>query len=217
MAYSTLDSIRTVSLNPDLGLDSDSDNRYGDTTVRNNALRDAFARLWPNMARLIRETVTIADDTVDYTLTAIRDLLTLEVLDDQGVVFDENRNWRVWTDASADPVVLRLLLAAPYSGFTGSVRAIGYAPYIVPATGAATCDLEPRMEWIVVAGARANLYRRQLSQWMTFERRLNDNPTTSVGPAELMTMYREAESQFAAAIRDHGRPLTLPKTTRVRR
>jgi len=224
MAFKTLAEIRTELVNVDLGLLEDTDDRFGDVTARNVAITDAFRRLWPTMARLVREDVAIEDRAVDYTLATIRDLLTLEILDSEGIVVKEERNWRTWVDEQGDPPTVRLLKNRGWSAQAGiSVRAVGYTPYQAPyeydseGLVEVPCDLEERLLWIVVYGARAFLYRRRFNQWVDFEQHQVQNRDNATSPSELFSMYQDSERQFQQGIADHGRTLVLPKTARLRR
>lgn len=216
MAFSTLDQIR-AKLNAQLGVADGSTAPFGSSSDRNVALQDAFARLWPTMARLHRETVPVLANTVDYTLSTVRDLLTIEELDAESIVRREIRNFRTWVDESADPPVRRLLLPVGYTAATVTWRAVGYAPYKVPVNGADTADIEPRLEWIVVAGAISFLYQRRFHEFTYFEQRQHQNVDNVISPAELFSMYQDAERRFLEGISGNRRSLALPKVNRLRR
>ena len=207
MAFSTLDAVRTGGLNTELGLTGDSDDRFGTTTQRNYALQEAIRRLWPEMARLTRETITVTTDTLDYTLTTLREVAWLEQLDatataDKGFLRRLD-NFRVWYDEEDASPVVRFTLPASLDPAIYGLRAVGYAPYTVPTSSppssSGTLDLQPEDEWIIVQGARALLYRRLLNSFAVYERHENENRKTFLTPEQLLTMSREAEGMFLAA------------------
>lgn len=212
MAFSTLDAVRTGKLNVDLGLTGDSDDRFGTTAIRNQALQDALYRLWPRMARLTRETITISLTSWDYTLTTLRDVVELELTDSTGYGWHQTLdNFTTWYDEEDATPVVRLRLPALITDSSYILKAIGYAPYTVPASSppssSGSLDLQPEDEWIIVAGARAFLYRRQLNSFVTYERHENENRKTFLSPEQLLTMATSAEREFEEAIRRHPRRL----------
>jgi len=77
VAFTSLDAIRTTGLNLELGLASDADDSFGTTDQRNFYLQRAFAKLWPEMARLRREDVSTVASQTDYTLTNVRDIVRI--------------------------------------------------------------------------------------------------------------------------------------------
>jgi hypothetical protein len=219
VAYSTLEDIRTDLLNPDLGITDDTAAKpWGDETVRNEAIRDAIRRMWPRMARLLRESVTIQASVVDYALTSIRDLETIEVSDSNGHVRREVRNFRTWVDRSDDPPVGRFLLPVGWkAGTTETIQAIGYAPYAVPSADDDEVDIDPSLLWIVVYGARAYLYRRRFNQWVDYEMFANVNRDNATTPSELFAMYQDSERLYQVGLEENGRDLALARSARLRR
>lgn len=207
MAFSTLDAVRTGALNTELGLTGDSDNRFGTTAVRNYALQEAIRRLWPEMARLTRETITVTTDTLDYTLTTLREVEYLEQLDATLTTakgfLRRLDNFRTWYDEEDATPVVRIELPAAMDPTVYALRAVGYAPYSVPTSSppssSGSLDLQPEDEWIIVQGARALLYRALLNSFAVYERHENENRKTFLTPEQLLTMSREAEGMFLAA------------------
>lgn len=229
---STLTVLRTSYLNVELGLDDDSDNRFGTTAVRESALQNAFRRIWPRMARYGRETITLTETegvvsygsgyiaydgawsggaagsvgTYVYELTELKEVLYLELLDPSGVPVAKLDNFRVDTE---DSTVRLLLAVAPSTGLT--CYAYGYAPYTVPSTGSASSDLPADLEWIIVQGARAELYRRLLNQFAVYERHENENRRTSLAADQMIGMAREAERMFQEGIALNRRKVAVPR------
>lgn len=218
----TLAQFRQNRLNVDLGLDltlgvsGDGDDSLGTTTVRTQAIKVAFARLWPRMGRLILQSVTVVDKQLDYTLTAIRDVETIELLNPTGYVLrDEIRNMRVlYDETTAGTEVRRLRLpAAPVLGTSPTMRVIGYMPYKSEFTGDSdTLDIPVELEWVPVIGARMEVYRRMMNRRANFEQFANLNRDTDVSVAELRAMYQDARLEFLAAIADHPRDFRVGRT-----
>jgi hypothetical protein len=203
---STLDTIRTGALNIELGLDDDSDNRFGTTVHRNHALTEAFRRLWPRMARLTDETLTIVDDQTEYTLSSLRQVEYLELRDSEDRFVTRLTNWRTWTEDTTT----RLLLPQAIDSSL-SVIVVGWAQYTIPSSGSGTSTMPADLEWIVVQGGRALLYRRLLNQFAVFERHENENRKTFLTVEQVITMEREAEGMFQAAINDNRRSIATPR------
>jgi len=207
VAFKTLDALRqSPGLNDELALASDGDATWGSTTLRNTFIQRAIAKLWPDVGRLTRETFVSTADTQDYTLTSIVDVERLEVLDPTtGVVNSRIRSWQHYLDEAADPPTNRLLIPQLATGIT--VRVIGYVPYLIPATGAATCDIPPRLEWLVYAGARVEAYRYKLNKFANFEQMANENRANALTPADVVELLRQARGDFDKGLRDNARKL----------
>lgn len=208
MAFSDLDTLR-ASLNTELGITDGSTQPFGSSTDRNRYLQNAFRKMWPRMARLVRQSVTPTDTTMDYTLTAIRDVVRIDVLDSDGLVKDEIRSWELIVDESADPIVRRLLI--PEMATSVTLRVTGYQPYKVPASGADTCDLPSELEHIPLAGARAEAYRARMTQYIDYEQRASENPTTATSGAEIMQLYLAAKQEFDELLVAHQRNITVAR------
>jgi hypothetical protein len=215
MAFKTLDTLRTAGLNLELGLASDADNTWGTTTQRNAFITNAIAKLWPTMARLTRETFTTVAYQNDYTLTSLVDVERLEVMDitNTGIVASRVRSWQMYSDEAADPPTLRLTIPNVESGRT--IRAIGYVPYLIPASGVSSCDIPPRLEWVVTAGARVEAYRWKLNQFANYDRFANENRANSLTPADVIELLRQAKSDFDKGMRDNARNLTGAKRAQL--
>lgn len=209
MAFKTLDALRTGVLNDELGITNDADTTWGTTAQRNIWIQKAIAKLWPQMGRLTRETLTTVTNQQDYTLTTLSDVERLEVMDPGAPTLLSGRvpSWQLYEDEAADPPTKRLLLPAGLSsGLT--VRAIGYAPYIIPASGGASCDIPPRLEWIVGAGARVEAYRFKLGTFANFEKFQNDNRQNSLTAADMVELLRQAQADFNRGRSENARSLT---------
>ena len=210
MAFKTLDQLRTVLLNPELGLTSDGDNVWGTTADRNRYIQTAIAKLWPNVAKLARENVTITANVQDYTLTTLYDVERIDITDPalSTLRSDRIKSWNVWVDESAgDPPVIRLLIPAGLSaGLT--IVCTGYAPYVIPSAGGSSCDIPPRLEWLVTAGARVECYRSMANKYANFERFQNENRQNALGASDVLELLRQAQREFGQAMTDNARNFT---------
>ena len=210
MAFTSLDAIRTTGLNLELGLIADTDvESFGTTDQRNFYLQRAFAKLWPEMARLRREDVSTVASQTDYTLTNVRDIVRIMVLDAAGLEQSNIKSWDLWEDEAADPVVRRLRLPLMEGGLT--LQVLGYAPYIVPATGATLCDLPPRLEYVVCAGARVEAYRAKTGPYANFKNFQSENRINTITAAEILDLLRSSEREFGQYRADNRRELTGTK------
>lgn len=209
MAFSTMAQLR-AQLNTALGTSDADVTTWSTLSDRNEYLRMAFRRLWPRMARLVRETVTPLDLTMGYTLTSIFDPVALVILDSTGLERDRVKSWELDVDESADPVVRRLWI--PTIDTTTTIRVTGYAPYTVPANSdAATCDLPTMYEHVVITGGVAEAYRAKMNKHMAFEQRATENPTTQETLEQVRTAFLAADTEFRAFLSDYGRNRTAPK------
>lgn len=218
MAFLTLGVVRTAHLNPALGLDSDTDVSFGNTATRNAALKDAFARLWPEMGRVVRENITFTSSVSEYTLTDVQKVQAIDVVDTSGNRVSEVKSWRVYEDESddANATVVRLVLSSPQpTSVTG--RAIGYRRYLVPSVNADVCDLPDALIYIVVLGAKAYLYGNMLNRHITSQRRQSENTSTAESTQELLAMFQTARADFLTARTENRRSLALPRATGLRR
>lgn len=205
MAYSTLAQLRAF-LNTELGRTDGSTTPWGSDSDCNRFVQVGIRRLWPRVARLVRETVTPTDDTMDYTLTGIRDIVRVDVLDSDGLMKDEVRSWELIVDESADPVVRRLLV--PEMATTVTLRVTGYQPYSVPSAADSQCDLPPELEHVAIAGAKVEAFKPRVASFLDYEQRGAQNPTTATGGPELLQMYFAARDDFDRLLADYQRNMT---------
>ena len=216
----TLDAIRTGYLNLDLGLDSDADDRFGDDDTRNLGLQDAIRRMWPRMAQLTTQTIAPTLDTTSYTLTSIRDVIRLELFDsDSNYLSEFGGNWRTRETLSATAYTITLIL--PHAIDTSlSLVVTGYKPFTVPAStppaSSGTHDIPDEFLWIVVAGARSFLYRRQMNKFAVFERHRNESNKTYLTADQMLGMANDAERMFQQGVNDNRRKYTAVKRRATR-
>lgn len=218
MAFKTLAQLRTTALNLELGITDDASVKaFGTTAERNFFLQRAFARLWPKVAKLSRETVTSVVNVQDYALTTLTDVERIEVMsqDVATQVGDRVKDFQVYDDESSDPPTHRLLIPR---GMTGglTLRLIGYSPYLIPAADGSACDLPARLEHVLIAGARAYAYRWKLGQFADFERFQNENRGNALTSADMVELQQRAEREFAQALADNARNLTGARTAMLK-
>ena len=214
MAFSTLDTIRTAGLNLELGLTSDADDTWGTTAQRLFYLQRAFAKLWPDMGRARRYALTIVEQQSQYDLTALavplREITAITLFDSTGIEVDKIPSWNLYYDEASATPTSRLVLPA---GIDSSLSAYlyGYQPYIVPASGAATCDLPPELEYVVCAGARVEAYRAKLNQFANFSRLGNENRANSLSASEIVELMRSAAADFREARLSNAKEASQPR------
>lgn len=216
MAFNTITALRTGKLNVELGLAADGDDDFFSTAVRDAALTDALRRLWPIMARLQRETVTVTANTREYTLSTLREVELIERIDATytWVVGDLAGNWFHYLDEAAEPATSRLQLGMTLD--TGTVlRAIGWTPYAAPTSG--SIDLPPHLEHIVIDGAVAALYRAKLNQFMDYERFQNESRTTNITVDQLLAIINRREGAYERGKELNRRRLVIPTRGSVTR
>lgn len=216
MAYSTRAELR-AKLNVQLGIVDGQATPWGDRDARNSAIEYGFEQLEPMMMRLTQESVTILEDTYEYDLATVRTVELIERVDISSTprVIDTMRNYEAWV-LDDDDSTCRLRLTAQLP-LTEQLVVTGYAPYLAAFPADATeCDIEPRLEWIPLIGAVAELYRRRFHVWLDFEHRQLDNPVTAVDPDTLYRAYSDAQTRFERAKADHVRTLTRAKRARTR-
>jgi len=215
MAFRTLADLR-ARLNTDLGIVDGDTKPFGDEEVRNAAIRHGFERLWPTMKRLVQETVVLTTKTYDYDLTTVQEVVLIEQLDSSGYTVKDIKNYRSWV-VDDDPVACRLRLPNAQDT-TQSLVVSGYAPYISDLTANAdSIDLQERLEWIPLTGARAWLYRRRFHEWLDFEQYNAENPSSVIDPATLYQAYQDSERLFETAKVDHAAAVSMPKRARLER
>lgn len=203
-----------AALNDELGLPSDSDTRFGSTTLRNKALATAIRKLWPRVAKLTAEDVTGDPDTRDYVLSTVWDVMAIEARDSTATVTGTQQpvtKYRTYRDEVSGDTVLSL-------GFTPTatqtLRVIGWVPYTVPdaTSEASTTDIPDLMLSVILAGARAEAYLRRLNQFVDFERHQNTDRSTSLTPEQVLTMWTAADRDYREGLRDWQRGASEPKT-----
>lgn len=202
---STLAQLR-ARLNTQLGTSDGATKPWGTVTERNTAIRWAFEQLEPVMMRLVEESVTLAEDQREYTLTGITKVILVEQTFSDGSVQDV-KNYRSW---NVDGTTRLTFAKSPNTSTTISV--IGYQPYESDLQDDTdVCDLPVEYEWIPLLGATAELYRRRFHEWIDFERYNASNPSTAVDPDVIYRAYTDTMARFEQAKLDHMRKVAMPR------
>ena len=151
----TLAQFRRNRVNVDLGLEpgadsGDSDLSFGTVASRNQAIKVAFARLWPSMGRLVSQQVTPDATQTEYTvITDMHIVESIDFLDTNGRPYHDKANRFRYLLDYADPADLerRLRLPAAFGGTVPTLRVWGYIPYKSEFTGDAdTLDIPVELE-----------------------------------------------------------------------
>ena len=209
MAFHTLDELRTLGLNTELGLTADADATFGTTAQRNGFITRALAKLWPSMGRLRRENVTITLDVQDYTLTTVWDVERVEVmsLTTTTLVDDKIRSWSAWLDEAADPAVCTIHVQRMQTARI--LRVTGYTPYKSEfASGSTASDIPARLEHVVMSGARVEAFRWMMTRYANYEGFNNENRANSLSPADVIELLRQAKTEFDKGMKENARNLT---------
>jgi hypothetical protein len=202
----SLDSVRTGQLNDELGLVDDTDVSFGDTARRNRYLQNAYRRLWPEMAQLVRADVAAIDEAHFYDLTAsgILDIERITTIDASADIIGAVTSWLLLPDHTTSPPTLRLEVPGLTAGTT--LRVWGYKRWSVPATGPSTCDLPEDLHYVVAAGAREDAYRAKMNEFADFERFANENRANALSAAEVIELMAQARRDFDRYKADNARP-----------
>lgn len=214
MAFQTLLELRT-RLNLDLNVANDTDTKpWGDETVRNEAIRYGFERLWPEMRRMREERLAYDTPKQNYDLT-LKDVQLVEVESNDGIIRNELKNWRNFA-VDDDPVRYTLRLSSA-AGQTGSTLVVsGYVPYVSEfADDSAECDLEGRLVWIPLLGARTWLYRRRYHEFIDYEQHANLNRDNAMDPPTIFQAWQTSEAQFMQALAEHRHEVSYSRRSRV--
>lgn len=187
----TLASQRAV-LNRELGVIDDAETSPWPVAARNAAIVEGYKALYRmGVWKPATQTTSTVDTTWGYTLTTIRDVDRVDVLDSSSNMIEEAR-FTVDDDGSGGTT---LTLAAPIaSGYSMAIR--GWRPYSWALVADADADDLPE-EWsrLPILKAKVILYRQQLSSFMRYRERLNS-------PAELNVTVDGLVGTIAAAERE---------------
>lgn len=109
----------------------DTTNAVWSDAELNNYLTWACARLYPHVALSVRETVTLVDDTEQYTLTDVSDISRIDLVESASpndlVIHLMGGTWEWW--GAAETLGGTLLVNQDYVSTDYELRVHGYAPY----------------------------------------------------------------------------------------
>lgn len=188
----TLANLR-AKLNGEIGVDADADTLPWSTTVRNNAISDAYAELWRvGVWKPATQSISTTNTTWIYALTSMRAVYRVEVLDTSNYIIDQYPA-TVEDDGSGG---YQLVLPVPTAtGFTLRVR--GWQPYVSTfANDSASDDLPSEYNRIPLLKAKAILWRQQLARFIRYGERQNVPPEMNVTVDQLLAAIAAAEREF---------------------
>lgn len=214
MAYTTLGNLR-AALNTELGRTDGTTAPWGTDANCNQMIADAIKRLWPRMGRLVYQDITPVALQEEYTITAMRDIVRIEVIGTSSNLLFRLKNWTSWVDETSSTLARKIKIPAIAVDTTTTLHVVGYQPYaeINTASDANTSDFQSELDHIVVTGARANAYKRRLNVFMDFEQHALENPSTRTGLQEFQTAYLAAKAEFDALINEHPRDQVAGRRT----
>jgi hypothetical protein len=188
----TLLQLRT-KLNGEVGVVSDAETTPWSTTVRNNAIIDGYAELWRvGVWKPVLQSIATVDDQFIYTLSTIRRLERLELVDSGGRINSEPRGI-VEDDGSG---AWHLRLVAPLTnGYILRVR--GWTAYKSQLSGDGdTDDLPAEHNRVPLLKAKAILWRIQLGSFARYGTRQAVPPEMNLSIDQLIGLISAAEREF---------------------
>lgn len=177
---------------------------------KNDLLTWAIAGLDLERPRYVRESVTLADDDDQYSLTACLSVHRVDLLDEnsQLIMPLPGGTWELWGDGQS----LGTLYINPSYARTGwFLRVHGYAAFDLTVAANYPPD---RMVPLVLAVARGEALRRQINERANFKDWTTINQTSNTSVNELVQMVNEADSE-ASRLRRELRIIHKPKPARV--
>lgn len=169
----------------------------------------ATSMVFQDRPRSVTESVTLADDDDQYTLSTVQDVFRVDILDADGVLFMSvpTGAWELWSDGQSDSPTLYINPRYARTGWT--LRVHGYAPYDL-----STNYPPDRMVPLLLAVARAEALRRELGRRARFENWAQSNPINNTSVNEMTQMLNEADAE-AERLRRQLRIIHKPKPGRV--
>jgi hypothetical protein len=191
----TLATLR-ARLNDEIGVATDGETAPWSTARRNAAIADGYAELWRvGVWKDAKQDLATVTDQSLYTLTAIRKLNRLELLDSSSRILEAPRGI-VEPDGSGAGTYHLRLTSPISSGYTLRVR--GWAPYVSTfASDAANDDLPAEHIRIPLLKAKAILYRQELSRFMRYGESQALEPGMNISMEGLLAGIAQAEREFA--------------------
>lgn len=168
-----------------------------DDTEKGDLLTWAAASLWPRLSKSVRETVTLADDDDQYTLSSVREASRVDLIDEDGdLLFPVPAGaWELWGDSYQESPTL--YINPRYASTGRTLRVHGYAPYDL------SSNLPPdAFVPLVLAVARTEALRRMIGDRAKFEQWMAQNQTQNVSVNELVLMVNEADAEATRLMRN---------------
>lgn len=196
----TLANLR-AKLNDEIGVLTDAETSPWTQAQRNAAIGEGYADLWrAGVWKDAKQDLSTVSDQYVYTLTSIRKLYRLELLDSSSRVLELPRG--VIEPAFAGDGTFRLRLSSPITtGYT--LRVLGWAPYKSSFSGDSdTDDLPSEHNRIPILKAKAILYRQQVSKFMRFGEAQSLTPPMNVSLDGMLSGIAQAEREYAECVRE---------------
>lgn len=165
----------------------DSSNETWTADELGQILTESAHQIWPRVAKPVRETVTLADDDDQYTLTTVAEISRVDLLDSDSMVVMTlpGGSWEYWNDQ--ETVGGTLWVSTLYANTGDTLRVHGYAPYDLSSTLPSD-----RISTLILAIARLEAFTRMLSDRARFENWANRNQKQNVSVNELSQMVAVA-------------------------
>lgn len=188
----TLAQLR-ARLNGEIGVVTDGETTPWSTTTRNNAIIDGYAALWRvGVWKHTVQTIATVDDQWVYSLSSIRRLERIEILDSSSRVLGRPAGIVQDTGSGAWELRLQNPVTAGYS-----LRVRGWTAYKSQfASDSDTDDLPVEHVRVPLLKAKAILYRAALGSFMRYRERQALPPEMSNSPEQLLAGVAAAEREF---------------------
>lgn len=193
----TLLALRT-KINGELGVLTDTETTPWTQAVRNAAISDGYAALWPNgVWRAVKQDYPTVDAQVVYAAATARRLNRLELLDSSNNVNSRPSGYIEEDGSGTTQLILRAPCAAGYT-----LRVYGWTAYTSTfASDAATDDLAAEYNRIPLLKAKAILYRQQLALFARYGERQAVAPEMGLTVDALLGIVATAEREFTDGCR----------------
>lgn len=184
------------------------------TEELDNLLTWATARMYPKVAKRLRESVNLTDDIDQYTLINLAEIDRVDLLDDLMTVSTAKLwyplpggTWEFWGDGESPGGTL--YINPDYASTGKSLRIHGWAPYDLN-------ENPPPDKYVplILAMARAEAGRREIARRMNFTEWQVLNQVQNISVNELVQMVNEADFE-ARNLMAQVKTWRRPKPSRV--
>jgi hypothetical protein len=184
----------------------DTTNAVWADTELNNYLTWACARMYPTVAKEVRELVTLVADTDQYTLTTVSDVVRVDMVDaasPNGLVHHlMGGTWSFW---ATEPIGGTLYVNPDYASAAYKLRVHGYAPYDL------ATNLPPdRYVQTILAMAAAEAIRVMMNDRAKFKQWDALSQEQNISTNEFVQMVNEGDAE-ARYLLSQGRTWRRPK------
>jgi hypothetical protein len=168
----------------------DPANKTWTTDELDNLLTNACARMWPTVARRVRESVTLVDDQDQYDLTYLVEVNRVDVLDSTGEIVRvlSGGTWEYWGDQETPGGTLFINRQFASTGYT--LRVHGFGQYDLQENFPADRHVP-----YLLALARAEACRREIARRANFTQAQAMNQVQNISVNEMVLMVNEADAE----------------------